>query len=455
MIRSTITFLILIVSAVPLRAQAVVTPADRTELGLTVYEGFGLVRDTRRVPAGADTLVWTSVPRSIDPGTVLLRANDQTVAVSSLTVESEQGPWGLLRPGLPVVLVSPDGARIEAVVVSPSGPMFRAGDRLITQWQGHYEIPDPAGELDPAPTIRWRLAEATPGDALTATFLVGGLWWSADYVALLEREDRMSLDGNVTIQNRTGLPYPNAGIQLVAGVVRRGQVEEPGMARRDVAQETMAMAAPAPDIAREALGEYHLYTVDEPVSLAQDAATQLNLFRAPRVPVERTLVLPGQPWWFQGRQEDLPPMHPEIRLRFVNDRAAGLDEPLPAGVIHAYREDERGTLQFVGDGAIPHTPAGEEVRITIGQAFDVTARRIQTDWRRIDERTEESAWRVELKNGGDQSREVIILETFAGEWTILEESHPHETVDAHTARWTIDLPARGAAELTYRVRTTY
>ncbi|MFN2421037.1 MAG: DUF4139 domain-containing protein [Gemmatimonadota bacterium] len=455
MFRPIVTLLILTASATTLRAQAIVTPADRIGLGLTVYEGFGLVRDARRVPAGADSLVWTSVPRSVDPGTVLLRADDRTVAVASTTVESEQGPFGILRPGVSVVLVSPEGARIEAVVVSSLGPLFRAGDRLIAQWQGHFEVPDPAGALDPAPAIRWRLAEPTRAENLTASFLAGGLSWSADYVAVLESEERMSLDGNVTVQNFTGLAYPDATVQLIAGVVRRGGGEQPFEARGAVADAVMAMTAPAPDIVREALGEYHLYTIDEPVTLAQDATTQLNLFRAPRVPVERTLVLPGQSWWFQGQQQDLPPMHPEVRLRFQNDRASGLGEPLPAGVIHTYREDERGTLQFAGDGAIPHTPAGEEVKITIGQAFDVTARRVQTDWRRIDERTEESAWRVELRNGGERAREVVILETFSGEWTILEESHPHENIDARTARWTVTVPAEDRTELTYRVRVTY
>ena len=436
-------------------AQTYVTPADREALGITIYQGFAMARDARRVPAGAGEIVWTSVPRTIDPGTVVLRAGDRTVDVTSTVVEQDGGRFGMYPEGRRVVLVSPEGARVEAVVASPIGPVFRAGDRLITEWKGHVEIPDPTGAFDPSPSIRWELASAA-GGVLTAAYLLAGLSWTGDYVAVLSGEDRLALEGNVTIQNHSGLGYPDARVQLVAGVVRRAGGPEPLMAR-GMAQEELAMARPAPgaDIGREALGEFHLYTVDEPVTLARDATTQLNLFRAPRVPVVQELVLQAEGWRFQGQQGEIPPEHPTIRLRFQNDRASGLGEPLPGGVIHVYRTDPRGDLQFVGDGSIPHTPAGEDVRIVIGQSFDVTARRIQTDWRRIDERTEESAWRVELRNGGERAREVQVIDSFAGEWTILEESLPHEKLDARTARWTVSVPAEGTTNLTYRVRVTY
>lgn len=453
--RTAVLLTITILLAAEARAQAVVTPADRASLGVTVYQGFGMVRDGRRLPAGARDVVWVGVPRTVDPGTVILTREGRRVDAAALTVETEQGPMGVLAEGQPVVLVSPDGARIEAVVASPFGGLFRAGDRLIVNWQGHVEIPDPGRALDPASSIRWRLEEPTPGGVATASYLAGGLSWSADYVAVLTGEERMSLEGHATVWNRSGMGYPDARLQLVAGVVRRTP-ERPRpetMLRR--ADMEMAIAEPAPDVEREALEEYHLYTVESPVTLTPDAATRIGLLDAAAVEVERELVLAGVEWRFQGRQPEIPPEHPEIRLRFVNDRASGLGEPLPGGVIHAYRQDSGGVLQFVGDGRIPHTPAGERVTITIGRAFDVTARRTQTDWRRIDERTEESAWRIELRNAAERSREVAVVETFAGAWTVLEESRPHTRVDARTARWTIEVPAGGSAILTYRVRVTY
>lgn len=452
---ATVLILLAIAGAADLRAQTIVSPRDRTELGLTVYQGFGMVRDTRRVESGARDIVWTGVARTLDPGTVLLLSGSRALDVASMVFEPDPGPWGLLQEGDPVVLVSPNGERIDATVASPGSLMFRAGDRLILEWKGHIEVPDPGGRRDPSPIVRWELAGPSGGGALTAAYLASGLSWSGDYVAVLEEEDRLALEGKVTVENHTGMTWPDAELQLVAGVVRRDSpaVPYPVRARMqaDMAVETRGVA----DIDRQSLGEYHLYTVQEPVTLRHESTTQIGLFRAPRVPVERTLVLEGQAWRYQGRQTDMPPEHPEIRLRFVNNEQSGLGEPLPAGVIHVYGTDAEGDLQFLGDGSVPHTPTGEDVRIAIGQAFDITSRRIQTDWRRIDDRTEESAWRIEVANAGERARTVRIHEQFPGEWTILEESRPHERVDAQTARWDVEVPARGSTALTYRVRVAY
>jgi hypothetical protein len=450
--RITLLFLLGIAVAPSLPAQVVVTPRDRTALEVTVYQGFGMIRDTRRVEAGAREIAWTHVARSLDAGTALLLSDARRVDVAGMRFEPELGPYGLLAEGDRVILVSPTGERIEATVASPMGLIYRSGDRLILEWKGHVEVPDPAGVLDPAPTLRWDLAAPFGGGSLTTAYLAGGLTWSADYVAVLEDDDRMALDGNATVQNSAGIAFPDATLQLVAGVVRRAGGIEPRFARGMAAQD-LQMAAP--EVTREALGEYHLYTVGAPVTLDREATSRLELFRAASVPIVRQLVLEGQAWRFQGRQGELPPEHPQIRVQFQNDREDGLGEPLPAGTLHAYGRDASGDLQFLGDGSIPHTPAGEEVRITIGQAFDVTARRTQTDWRRIDERTEESAWQIEIRNAGERSRQVLVVESFSGDWTILEESRPHERVDAQTARWTVDVPAEGSATLTYRVRVSY
>jgi len=56
--------------------QTVVTPEDRTDLGLTVYEGFTHVREVRSIDLGegTETVVWTPVPDGLDPGTLTLHS---------------------------------------------------------------------------------------------------------------------------------------------------------------------------------------------------------------------------------------------------------------------------------------------------------------------------------------------------------------------------------------------
>jgi hypothetical protein len=212
----------------------------------------------------------------------------------------------------------------------------------------------------------------------------------------------------------------------------------------------------ANDVEQAALGDVHLYTVDSPVTIAPLGSTRVALFHAARVPVRREYVLAGQSWWYQTPAPDLPATeHPQVRIRFENRGIAGADQPLPGGALHAWRPDERGQIQFVGGASVPHTASGEEVVVTIGSAFDLVAERVQTDYRQLDPRTFESAWRIEIRNRGRATASVLVVERMPGfEWTIVEESHPHERVDAQVARWTLPVPAGGAATLTYRVRVT-
>src|SRR5687767_696427 len=132
--RITLSFLLGIAAVAPsLPAQVVVAPRDRTSLEVTVYQGFGMVRDTRRVETGAREIVWTHVARSLDAGTALLLSDAARVDVAGMRFEPELGPYGLLAEGDSVTLVSPTGERIEATVASPMGLIYRSGDRLILE----------------------------------------------------------------------------------------------------------------------------------------------------------------------------------------------------------------------------------------------------------------------------------------------------------------------------------
>src|SRR3546814_4446128 len=61
---------------------------------------------------------------------------------------------------------------------------------------------------------------------------------------------------------------------------------------------------------------------------------------------------------------------------------------------------------FVGEDAIQHTPKGENVKLTLGQAFDVTARPKQTDFVRLSDRSFEAAYEIE-KIGRASCRERV------------------------------------------------
>jgi len=109
-----------------------------------------------------------------------------------------------------------------------------------------------------------------------------------------------------------------------------------------------------------------------------------------------------------------------------------------------------------------HTPAGENVRLSAGTAFDLRARRVQTsyvtrrDSTRAGWRTQATAdYRITLRNATDSATTVDVQEERAGEWSVLQSSVPPEKLSSTITRFRVKVPAKGEATLTYRVRVIW
>ncbi len=67
------------------------------------------------------------------------------------------------------------------------------------------------------------------------------------------------------------------------------------------------------------------------------------------------------------------------------------ERPLPGGTMQLYQADSAGRLQLIGEAATDHTAPGRDLRVQSGDAFDVTAERVQTDYRPGADRAESDA----------------------------------------------------------------
>ena len=123
--------------------------------------------------------------------------------------------------------------------------------------------------------------------------------------------------------------------------------------------------------------------------------------------------------------------------------------------MRVYKQDSEGSLQFVGEDSIDHTPKDEKVRIKLGDAFDVVGGRKQTDWKKIAWDTYEAAFEISLRNHKKEGVVIKVVEPVPGDWTMLESSHPYAKTEAFTAEFSIPVPKDGEVKLTYRVRMKY
>jgi hypothetical protein len=149
-------------------------------------------------------------------------------------------------------------------------------------------------------------------------------------------------------------------------------------------------------------------------------------------------------------RRDKEELNAQVLMRFTNGRPA-LGEPLPAGILRFYQRDNRDNAQFIGEDRIEHVPEGREVELEVGRAFDVTATRRQTAFRKGVDRERESAWEVVVYNAKAEPVRVQVVARFPGEWRVLEESLPHQRDSAFAARWAVEVPAKGQTTLTYRI----
>jgi len=457
------------------RDEIVSTLADQQSVAVTIYnDNLALIKDTRRVNLTKDEshLAWREVSAKMRPETAQLRNLTNPAGFRLL---EQNFDFDLLTPqkllekyigkDVRVIRTHPttgvESMETATVLATNNGVVLKFADRIETGTPGRLAFAGVPDSLRDKPTLVISLINPTAGaQELELSYLSGGLSWRADYVAELNATDAvLDLNGWVTLTNQSGAAYPNAKLQLVAGDVNRVR-DLPAAAPR-VAMAKMQEMAASNEMQQESLFEYHLYTLPRPTTLAENQTKQVALLSASAVPVRKEFLLQGADYYYRGQHGELgQKLKVGVFVEFKNSTDNKLGLPLPKGVVRVYKKDSAGNAQFIGEDQIDHTPKNETVRLKLGDAFDVTADKKQTDFQKIAgssryNYTFESAYEIVLKNAKTEAVSVTVREPMPGDWTMLSESHPHQKAAAGTAEWQIKVPAEGQTTLTYRVRVSY
>lgn len=450
--------------------ETVTTAMDQKEVAVTIYnDDLALVKDARRVGLERDfnRLVWRGVSAQMRPETALLRNVSHP---GGFRLQEQNFDFDLLTPEklleknlnktVTVIRTNPaTGAETReaaTVLATSGGTVLKFADRIETGVPGRLAFSGVPENLRDKPTLVVSLVNAVAGDQdLELSYLTGGMSWHADYVAELnERDDHLDFSGWVTLTNQSGAAYPNAKLQLVAGDLNRVRRQPYGP------REPMAMAAKmaeAEDMRQESLFEYHLYTLPRPTTLSENQTKQVALLSTTGISVRKEFLLAGATHYYFGQYGDIgQKLKVAVFVEFRN-KGEGLGTPLPKGVVRVYKKDAQGNAQFVGEDRIDHTPRNETVRLRLGNAFDVTADKKQTDFQRLAPESRhaavfETAYRLVLKNAKKEAVDVVVREPVPGDWTMVSESQLHTKAASGIAEWIIRVPADGEATLTYRVR---
>lgn len=449
---------------------------DQQNVAVTIYNNnLALVKDQRKVKltSGMQRLAIRDVSAQMRPETALLRSLSNP---GSFITTEQNFDFDLLTPekllekyvGKSVSIIKTNPATGEekteqaTVLSANNGVVLRIGNRIETGIPGRIVYDDIPANLRDRPTLVTQIYnKAATEQTVELSYLTGGLAWKADYVAELSpKEDTVDLSGWVTLTNTSGTSYNNAKLQLVAGDVNRVQENYPRPMALRKNLEMMAADAAAP-MAEEGLLEYHLYSLDRPTTIAENQTKQVALLSATGVPARKELVLRGADYYYQSQQGDLgTKIKVGVFIEFDNKEASKLGMPLPKGIMRVYKKDTQGNAQFVGEDNIDHTSKNEVVRLKLGESFDVTADKKQTDFKVLPRPAKgnsafESAYEITLKNAKKEKAIVTVQEPINGDWTILSENTLHKKANSTLAVWKVEVPAEGSTTLNYRVRVKY
>ncbi|OGW32722.1 MAG: DUF4139 domain-containing protein [Nitrospirae bacterium GWC2_42_7] len=444
---------------------------DQTGVALTIYNvNLGLVKDQRqlKLAKGTGELRFMDVASQIIPTSVYIKS---LISPSSLQILEQNYEYDLLNPqrlldkyvGKEVKLYykNPYTEREEIVsatlLSNNGGPIFKIGDEITFGHPGRIIFPGVPENLISKPTLVWHLNNTLQSNQkIEASYLTNGINWRADYVVTLnDKDDKADLSGWVTIDNKSGTTYNNAKLKLVAGDVNRVKDE----AEYEGKMLRYAKASAMPEMEQfkeESFFEYHIYTLQRPSTIKDNQTKQISLITADSIPVKKELIFRGTNYYFYSRYADaITNQKVGVFVEIANKKENNLGIPLPKGTVRVYKHDSEGSLQFIGEDSIDHTPKDEKVKVKLGDAFDVVGTRKQMDWKKIAYDTYEASFEISLRNHKKEDVTVKVIEPIPGDWTMLSSSHEYKKTDAFTAEFEIPVEKDKETKLTYRVRMRY
>jgi hypothetical protein len=342
---------------------------------------------------------------------------------------------------------------------SYNGLVIKADDgRIILSPQGEIDVMEMPEGLISRPSLLWELESDKDQNAeMELSYLTGGMSWTANYVLTLGSTSMSDMQGWVTLNNQSGLSFLDAKLKLLAGDVNVVRPQFRGRGGGAGAPE-MAMKSEA-GFKEESLFEYHLYTLGRPASVRNKETKQLSLLEGSNIPFKKQIVfdsMAGYGNYYPSEGEiGVGALTPLVKIKFINDKASNLGMPMPAGKIRMYQRDSKGSLQYLGEDMINHTPRDEKISLNVGRSFDVRADRKRTDFKRLSSNSFRESFSIEVRNRKQEDATIYLYERHWGDWKVTDKSDNFVKEDANTMVFELKLKAGEVKTVTYTVDTKW
>jgi hypothetical protein len=213
-------------------------------------------------------------------------------------------------------------------------------------------------------------------------------------------------------------------------------------------QEAVVTARRAKLAEQSELGDYKLYTLPEPVTVAARQTKQVAFLDQKGVAFQRLYVFSLDA---QANRYGAAPRPAQVTLRLENKPDKGLGKPLPSGAL-VVMETARGRPAFAGEQEMRDVAVGQPFDLAIGEAMDVqiNPRLVSVD--RSSATGTQCVYEVELTNAKTVPvvAEVRLASTQSG-FKIVSEPSAHDIRDGLPA-WRFALPPGDRRTVRYVAR---
>ncbi|WP_221563154.1 DUF4139 domain-containing protein [Alkalihalobacillus sp. TS-13] len=414
---------------------------DAVELALTIYnDGFGVVKEKRKIElTGEETEIqYLDVAQLIETDSILVEGlnilelnYDYDLVSKSKLLEkyidqnvflydkekNERKEYRLLSVANGIVLENTD---TKEIVLDPK-------EELI--------LPKLPGELIVKPALIWKIRPSKT-DQINISYLTKGMEWESNYVVEL-KDQTFNLSGWVNIQNNAGTTFDNVKVKLIAGDVNRLEDYEFTLPDEPVLYSMEKSSGPS--FEEQSFADYHMYTLQHKTTLKNNQSKQINFIQAEQIPYKRY-------YSFNHYNEKA-----EIKLEFENKQAQKLGLPLPKGKVKVYQEDGNGgSLEFIGEDRIDHTPKNETVELYLGDAFDIVCEGNKIDSYKDEQGLRTEKWQYTIKNNKEEPSLMKITHSiYERNWTMKDASHDYKKETSRKIVFWVEVPADTVEAVTF------
>jgi len=441
-------FILVVVTALLLVSAGFLARGAEKRTILTVYQnGPSLVVNTEEVSlTPGENSLTRLIPSAARPETLFVTSAEAELKKSHL-VPALTSKGRLLEELIGTKVKVSRGGESEQQVEGKLVTVLD-GDPLIESADGKFELVknpaqfkfDAIDENKFSSKLVMELISQSGGETdLTVAYQLSGLSWQPQYVGFLNEErEKLYLRGTAHIMNETDRSFRGVELNLLAGEPAREKQSRNALFMA-AAQESAQAKGVAPP---QKVFEYYRYTPDFPVEVPEKVATRVKFLERDSVDFKRYY-----------RFEPASSSAVTTMVELDNSEETGLGLPLAGGTVRIYEDTAEKT--FLGADALPNTPQGKEVKLELGDAFDVEGTRKRMTHEKVGERIWKDQITLELKNRKEKSVQVKVIEGLRGSWEILKSSHDYEVLGSDRIQYEEIVPAEGSLEISYTVQYRY